>query len=434
MPNKLFIRPHSVPLEEDASFEWALYDIAGNKVGQNSNSDLDALLQTLMQNGVEQIDVIAFWPANASYSTAVELPGNQTRYLAQALPFAVEEQLAQELGSVHLAAGDKDKDFGYPVVCVDKLSFAQLFDYLGEVDAFVLKSICLDADALPVGDNDLVIALGDENALVHSRRNFSIGLSRRNLIPYLDSIFLGTAEDKPTEQETFAIKIYVEDDQAEEAKMLIAEIEQYPSVAVDLETISISQFELLCESAIRQLKPPVNLCQGDFRLVSGSGSEWRRWRGVAAILLLGFLLQLGVFVGKGYYYDQQAQSVAQQAVKEYQSVVPGSKNVSPDKLARIIKGKLNQRSQGGAADVGFLELLGEAGYQFSRSQNKQNFKFSSINYNSQRGELVIELRANNFDQLDRLKNAIVEAGLTAKISSAVQEQGFFRGRISVSGT
>ncbi|WP_197475781.1 hypothetical protein, partial [Oleiphilus sp. HI0043] len=60
-------------------------------------------------------------------------------------------------------------------------------------------------------------------------------------------------------------------------------------------------------------------------------------------------------------------------------------------------------------------------------------QFKSINYNQQRAELVLEMQAQSFDQLESLKNAIVSAGLTAKISSAVQEKEYFRGRISVGG-
>ena len=47
---------------------------------------------------------------------------------------------------------------------------------------------------------------------------------------------------------------------------------------------------------------------------------------------------------------------------------------------------------------------------------------------------MLELRAKNYEQVGRLQQAIAEAGLTAKISSAVQEDGYFRGRISVGGS
>ena len=81
----------------------------------------------------------------------------------------------------------------------------------------------------------------------------------------------------------------------------------------------------------------------------------------------------------------------------------------------------------------FLDLLGEAGYQFDKSKFKQQIQFKSINYNQQRGELVLEMQAQSFEQLESLKQSIVGAGLGAKIGSAVQEKDFWRGRISVSG-
>ena len=158
-----------------------------------------------------------------------------------------------------------------------------------------------------------------------------------------------------------------------------------------------------------------------------------KWRSVAAILALGLFVQLGVFVGKGIYYNQQAEHVGVVVLEEYKKLVPGSKNVSLAKLPRIIKGKLNQKNQAGASELDFMTLLGEAGFQYKKASDKTGFSFNSINYNDQRGELVMEMRASNFDQLDRLKQAIVAAGLTAKISSAVQEKGYFRGRISVGG-
>lgn len=434
MPNKLFIRPHSLEVNEDSVYEWAIFDIAGHQVNSAKGSDIDSLCQVLMQNGIDTIELTILWPVQAAYTTVVDLPGNQARYLTQALPFAVEEQLAQDIDTVHLVAGTKNREYGYPVVCVDKMIFAELFDAFSQHDVLVLKSICIDADALPLNEHDLSILISSEQILLKSKRNASIGLRPGNLIPYLDAIFLGTAEDTHPEGEVFSIKVFVEAEELEGAKLLLAEIEQYPSVTVEVEEIGISAFELLCECHVRQLKSTTNLCQGEFRLVDSSGAEWKRWRGIAAILALGFALQLGVFWGKGYHYQQQADAIAAQAVTEYRSVAGGSKSLSPDKLARIIKGKLNQQGQAGASNTGFLDLLGEAGYQFSRSADRKNFKFSSINYNSQRGELVLEMHANSFEQLDTLKKAIVDAGLTAKISSAVQEKDYFRGRISVSGS
>jgi general secretion pathway protein L len=146
------------------------------------------------------------------------------------------------------------------------------------------------------------------------------------------------------------------------------------------------------------------------------------------------LLQLGVFIGKGVYFSGQAEEVEQLAVKSYQKLVPGTKSMSAQKLGRVIKGKLNQGASNGDVATNFLDLLGEAGYHYSQEKDAGGFSFQSISYSQQRGELIIELRAKNYEQVGRLQQAIAGAGLTAKISSAVQEKGYFRGRISVSGS
>ena len=189
----------------------------------------------------------------------------------------------------------------------------------------------------------------------------------------------------------------------------------------------------MCSEFFKLKKTPLNLCQGDYKLSSKSKGVWSRWRSVALIAGLGFLLQLGVFVGQGVYTNQQAELLSAQALKEYKSAVPSSRNVSVEKLPRIIKGQLNQLNNTGVDKLEFLDLLGEAGHQFNTNQARSSLIFHSINYSEQRGELLIELHAKSFDQLESLKKAIVASGLTAKISSAVQEKDYYKGRISVSG-
>ena len=147
----------------------------------------------------------------------------------------------------------------------------------------------------------------------------------------------------------------------------------------------------------------------------------------------GFLLQLGMFVGEGIYLNKQAAQISDNALAEYRKAVPGTKNVSVDKLPRIIKGQLNQLKTGSVDKLEFLDLLGEAGNQFNASPYKSSLTFNSINYSEQRGELMLEMHAKSFEQLEALKKAIVDSGMNAKISSAVQEKDYFKGRISIGG-
>jgi len=441
MPNTLFIRPCQVYQTQDAMYEWALYDIAGVQLKYGKQASLDLIDQTLMQNGIDNLETIGFWPANAVLSSKVTLPGKQSRFIQQALPFAVEEQIAQDIEQVHLALGKKSKTSEHSVLSVDKALFRSFFEALVSEDVdFPLKAIHLDAETLPLASQALTLCVSEKTILVKGKDERSISLLHANLIPYLDSLFLEPADESEEEgasslsgEDVFGVKIYIELEQVEQAAMLIAQIEQYPGVVVETEQISMSQFELLCESYFRQNQAPINLCQSDFQVSSQSNGTWQKWRAVALIAGLGFLLQLGVFIGQGTYLEKQADTIGQQALATYKKIVPNSSRVTVAKLARIIKGKLNQKDTASNSDIGFLSLLGEAGYQFKNSKYNAQLSFNSINYNEQRGELIMEMQAQSFEQLESLKKAIDGAGLKAKISSAVQEKDYFRGRISVSG-
>ena len=435
MPHKLFLRPEGRAADDHTPlYQWGLYDVSGRKVKIGRHSDLDVVAQTLMQNGIEELEIIGLWPASESYSGFVNLPGNQARYLQQALPFAVEDQLAQDIETVHIAVGDKTKDGRYPVHVVDEQSFSAFFNELETFaeEQFQVRAVHLDVDCLPMGENDLVCWVDNAHFIARHARHPSMSSARDNLIPYLDSLFLGTGEETD-EDKPFTLQLYCNSEEAEDLSLLEAQLAQYPGISLSCETVAMSDFELLCTSYFHSQRPPINLCQGAFKLSNQDRGWWRQWRYVAVIAGVGFLLQLGVFVGKGWHYQQEAQKIGDLAVAEYKKLVPGSSRVDVDRLPRIIKGKLNQQEQTGVSETDFLTLLGEAGYQFNRSSDKQQLAFNSITYSKQKGELILEMRAQNFEQLDRLKQAIVSAGFEAKISSAVQEDKYFRGRISVSG-
>lgn len=435
MPNTLFVRPIHLNgnlLPEDKMYEWALYDIAGSKLKYGAKTSLDIIDQTLMQNGLDQVDIIGLLPAYAALCTQVSVPGNQTRYVQQALPFAVEDQIAQDIDDMHLVLGEKSKTGEFRVIGIDRDLFSNLFDDLNDQDLLgSLKSIYLDSDLIDLEQNTLKIILSANESFVIEQNRQAICMHNGNLIPYLDALFMAPEEGETQEQKT--VEIILDKTVQDSSKMLIAEIEQYPHVVIQVIKSPETAFEYLCTHFFKLKKTPLNLCQGNYQVSSKSKSVWAKWRAVALIAGLGFLLQLGLFVGEGIYLNDQAALVSHNALTEYQKAVGGAKNVSIDKLPRIIKGQLNQLSEGGVTKLDFLDLLGESGNQFNSSAFKTSLTFRSINYSEQRGELMLEMHAKSFEQLEALKKAIVDSGLNAKISSAVQEKEYFKGRISVSG-
>lgn len=435
MPNTLFVRPvnlsHTIPPSE-ILYEWVLFDVAGSLLKCGAKTTLEMIDQTLMQNGLDQVDIIGLFPAYAALATEASVPGNQARYVQQALPFAVEDQIAQDIEDMHLVLGNKHKNGNYRVLCLDRELFSILFDELNNEELQgALKGIYLDSDLINLDQSELKILISPEYAYILNENGQSISMQSTNLISYLDAQFISSEDNKETEN--VRVEVVLDKNSLEQSKLLLAEIEQYPHIELDVNESSLSAYEYLCSEYFSLKKTPLNLCQGEYQVSSKSQSAWSRWRAVAMIAGFGFLLQLGVFVAEGMYLSKQAEQIGNEALTHYKQAVPTAKNISVAKLPRIIKGQLNQLNSGGVEQLDFLDLLGEAGQQFYSSAFKNAIVFHSINYSEQRGELMLEMHAKSFDQLESLKKAIVNAGLSAKISSAVQEKDFFKGRISVSG-
>lgn len=427
MPNRIFLKPVAPYNANHSRYDWSLYDTKGLKVAGGDSAPMDDVLQILMQNGAENVRAVLVWPGNLCFTTQIEIPGKGNRYLQQALAFAVEEKVASDIELLHFAVGTGPSKNTHIVHCIEKSLVLGFYDDILEAQPELqLVSAHVDADVLPLEEFDIVVSIEGEWALV-KQVDQTVSVLKHNLTAYLDSVFL--APDDETEQ-TARIKVYLHQETDADHKILLAELAQYPGASVETETLSIRSLDLLAESYVHNGAPSIDLCQGDLKIQNESSGQYKQWAWVAGVAALAFILQVGVFLGKGFYYQNQADDIGQQALTAYKQVVPASRNVSLGRLARIIKGKLRSASNE-VSDAGFLTLLGEAGYQF-KQQSAQALRFTSVTYSSQRGELIIELRAESFEQMDQLKNAIVASGMSAKISSAVQEESYYRGRLSVS--
>jgi general secretion pathway protein L len=80
-----------------------------------------------------------------------------------------------------------------------------------------------------------------------------------------------------------------------------------------------------------------------------------------------------------------------------------------------------------------MTLLRFTGDQYRQLPDPDSVTFNSINYSRNRGELVVDIRADSYDRMSQLRNGLTNAGVQAQIGSVVNESGGARGRLTVSG-
>ncbi|WP_244597274.1 type II secretion system protein GspL [Ectopseudomonas oleovorans] len=85
-------------------------------------------------------------PVEAVTACAVQLPTQKARWMRQALPFAVEELLAEDVELMHLALGEQLADGRHPRLCAAR---QLLRECLALCAAQPPQAIRVDADLLP---------------------------------------------------------------------------------------------------------------------------------------------------------------------------------------------------------------------------------------------------------------------------------------------
>jgi general secretion pathway protein L len=113
------------------------------------------------------MDVTVLLPGELAILNCVQLPARSQRQALQALPFVVEEQLADDIEKVHLSVGHRLDDGRWPVLVVDLAIMASLMDICDQTN-LRLKAIYVDAQMLPASNGRLSILMHDDRVLFHS--------------------------------------------------------------------------------------------------------------------------------------------------------------------------------------------------------------------------------------------------------------------------
>ncbi len=430
MSYHLYVRPLP-PFADPAQqrYSWVLQDASGDAQAQGAADDREVIEQTLAQNALDKVELVGLIPADDTVFCTADIPAKQSRFVAQAMPYAVEEQVAQNIDTLHLALGQHTED-GYLVAAIDKSQMARWWRLFSGWQQTRLAAVYPDAALLPATENGWTLCLAEESVLMLSERGEWLAVQVENLPMFAHTMAAPSAADVLIE---IPVRLYASVADREKYQHVIDEFaEASERLQITQETQEISVTELLAWSHYQQLCRPINLCQGAFSLTTGDRSPLSPWKPLVAVVAVWFVVQVALEIGMGTYQKNQAEQLEAQAMAIYREAFPDDPRTNVGNVRRVIEGQLRV-AESGAPRANFITLLRFTGDQYSQLPNPNAVTFNSINYTRNRGELVVDIRADNYDRMSRLRNGLTDAGLQAEIGSVVNEPGGARGRLTVSG-
>lgn len=330
-------------------------------------------------------------PVEAVTACAVQLPTQKARWLRQALPFAVEELLAEDVEQMHLALGEQLADGRHRV-------YALRADWLRQCLALCAaqppQAIRVDADLLPRQGSQLLWL--DSRWLLGGETPLRLALQAGS--------WPALAAHCPAPSCASAPAAQTLPEPVDETHLL----------------------EQPYQWLVRQ-GAGVDLAQGEFALRQ-AGDDWRRWRPLAGVLALCVLLQWGFNLAQGWYLQRQADAYAQASEALYRELFP-----EDSKLVNL-RAQLDQHLAD-AADAGdspLLARLGEVARALQAGGTAQ-VQVNQLDYSASRADLALQLQAPGFAELEGLRERLQQAGLEVQMGSASREADGVSARLVIGG-
>src|SRR3990167_7630523 len=333
---------------------------------------------------------VVLFPGESVLLTTVKLPKMRTSEQLNAVPFALEEQIASDPEAMQVAIGDRAADGSLTAALIEKNKFESTMQLLHDVELFPRAAIP-DFLAIVWKPNTWTIVIQNNIALVRTafQQGFSIDVD--NLFLFLEIMLKKNQPNKPS-----AI-VYYQD-------TVVMDVEQFKKLMIPLEIKSISSQSFLDIEGLL-LKPALNLLQGKYRPKVESTqlrTNWL-WCGTSIAALILFLLLSNAV--EWFYFRHETTALQSQVAVIYRQLFPGATDILEPRfrVEKLLK-SMESTSQGNL----FFQLLGDAGESLQTSTT--TIMVEQIQFDNQQLQLTIQ--ATSMDSVTQYVQALQTKTLT----------------------
>jgi general secretion pathway protein L len=399
MPQSLLLRLPPAGQEET---EWLTLDETGAPTPTRQRGSL-SLAAAVWRSG----RVVVLAPATQILLAEPELPPGTGAKLARAVPFALEEQLTEDVDLLSFAIGRRRGKGGTPVAVVSR---SVLQAWLSELNAagFDPQAIYADISLMPENPGQTVLWLENERLAVRRPGSlpFAVELSPVKEALVVAGVIadpLDSAEPKPKES---AILYVTREDWAK----IQAEFEDL------LEEFASLKVQLLTDGPLpwlaRGIEAPeaVNLLQGEFSRTADYSERWRQWRVAGALAVALLVVHVAAQALQIRHAKHESAALDGEISQVFSTSMPGDTLTDP---RRQMQTKLERIRKSGAGPQYFLRTLQTLSGALAVTPKTA---ISALSYRDDSLDMTIS--APSLAALSQLTQFVGKEGLAAEIQSS----------------
>ena len=436
MKTVLMIRmPASSTVDGKTLVQWGKYTSAGTLIDELHLTAIDQINAALADDHPPEEIVLLVSGASCFYRH-LTINSGQKKHLATALPYLVEEELAQDIESMHIVHGVPGADLQVSTAAIGH-NLLQTLLTLFELHQIPLTKVVAETQFLPSKPDGTSLLLDHDGVILTSPGSEGVTLNFQALpvvFPDIDQPDTLAAEDQVDKPSRIGL-IYSDSSLVPPAGTIenVADMLRERGWLVDKRPLSGSVFELFVQGYFAT-KPHqlLNFRQGVYRCPRRTGRLIRRWWPLATAVSCWLLLELGVMIAQGIVYQQRTATLWQDSLTSYLSIFPNDRQAQQAKarqqmsfnVKQVLENRFRSLEQP-TAKTPVLPML----QTLSKVANQTRAK--SLEFNNTSGQLIYEFATDELADVNQFVEQLAAAGLQGKLDSANQGESGVIARVSI---
>lgn len=392
---------------DDAPASWLIVDANGARSGAvQSGPVADAL-------GLAQgRRTVLLLPAAEVTLAEPDLPPVRgAARIAQAVPYALEEQLASELEDLHFAVGPRNPASSATPVAIIAKPVLDRRRAAWEAAGIHADAVYSESSLLPSAPNATVLVLGEG----------TLHVNRPGSVPYaIDAEPLGMALELalPAGGETGEHVTFYATPVDYDAHQALIEGLRTRTATLQVKLLPDGLLPLLASQLPGSRA--INLLQGAYAPPSSFTTQFRRWRVPAALAAATALVFIAGQALELWQLRSAERRLDAQITETFSQALPGQPIVDP---RAQLQGVLDRAGGGQGAMLPALTLLAHAVAESPAA------RVEGLNYRA--GVLELRIVAPSVEALDAIKQVMGRDGAQVDLQSANPRGNVFEGRLHV---
>lgn len=393
----------------DDYLRWAVCDEKGAVIGHADHGSFAEAAKA-----AERKRVVMVVAGTEVLLEEAQVPVSNLTKALKAVPYSLEEQLAQDVESSHFAFGSRLANGNIPVAVIAEKSLSWIQDKAAEVKLNITE-IVPETLALPHFDDRWTVMTNSEHSSVRLSASRGFSCDTAMLLMLLSNAI----EDAPPEQI---------DDEIYRAQHYSCGRDDYqlqPSGQPEFVRTEIALFARGL-SEYKKSSDRINLLQGDFGKTEAIGKAWKPWRVPVALAATLAALWGGTSFLQYQSLGLEEDRLKGEMVSTLKKAYPNIKRPENDPMGQM-RSRLKGDTGKGIDDSSFIVMMSAVGAALSQLNNPT---VNSINF--KRGQLDMVLETETLQEVDKLKSSLeAERQLVADVKSARKERERIKARLRV---